>query len=286
MAREIVRTLLSLSPYMQVGVTPRDYEIVVVDNGSSQPIDRRASDSLGVTVRWLRIDDAPPSPARAVNVGLAAADAPMACVMVDGARLASPGLLCHTLLAARLHERVVVTPLGFHLGPDLQCRSTATGYDRAAEDALLEEVDWTRDGYRLFDISVLAGSSLGGWLCLPAESNALAAPRGIWEELGGYDEAFVSPGGGLVNLDAYRRACELPDVMPVLLLGEATFHQIHGGISTNSSTSRWNEFHAEYVRERGRDFVKPSRPPVCLGTPAPQVLGAPGWPALSIPAAD
>ena len=43
-------------------------------------------------------------------------------------------------------------------------RSVPLGYDQQEEDRLLDSVDWTHDGYRLFDISVLAGSSAGGGL--------------------------------------------------------------------------------------------------------------------------
>ena len=57
--------------------------------------------------------------------------------------------------------------------------------------------------------------------------------REMWDELGGYDEAFASPGGGLVNIDTLVRALELPGALPVLMIGEATFHQVHGGVTTN-----------------------------------------------------
>ena len=268
MERELPRTLHSLSPAMQRGIEPGDYELIAVDNGSVPPLEPvTAPGSIKTT--WLRIDDAPPSPAAAVNLGIESARADLVGVMVDGARLASPGLLRNALLASRLDERALVITLGFHLGWEPQQRSVAAGYDADAEDKLLAESGWLEDGYRLFDISAWAESSEGGWAGLPAESNALFMRRAMWHELGGMDEAFAIPGGGLVNLDLLARACELPGVHPVILLGEGTFHQVHGGVSTNSLSRRWEEYHAEYLRLRGKEYARPAYEPTYLGTRLP-----------------
>jgi hypothetical protein len=78
--------------------------------------------------------------------------------------------------------------------------------------------------------------------------------RTLWHELGGYDTAFQLPGGGLVNLDTWMRACELSNVRPTVLLGEGTFHQLHGGVATNGSIGTVERFHAEYEAIRQRDF--------------------------------
>lgn len=279
MPREIVRTVRSLSPPSQRGITVAEYELIVVDNGSSEPIDRQACEAFGATIRWLRIENAPVSPALAVNRGLMMASAPLVGVMIDGARMASPGLLHHALAASRLSPRPVIGTFSFHLGPGLQQQTVNDGYDASAEDALLSTVDWENDGYALFDISVPAASSAGGWFDLPAESNALFLPNHLWEELAGYDERFESPGGGLVNLDTFRRACDLPDSTLTMLLGEGTFHQVHGGISTNDrepagTHPKSETFHAEYERIRGEPFSKCSRRPSLFGTPGPHAVSA------------
>lgn len=109
--------------------------------------------------------------------------------------------------AARLDPRPVIATLEFHLGPEIQPKSVHNGYNQDVEDRLLDSVDWKGDGYRLFDISVFAGSCSRGWFRPLNESNALFLKREMWAELGGYDEHFVSPGGGFVNLDTYKRAC-------------------------------------------------------------------------------
>jgi hypothetical protein len=279
MSREIIRTAQSLSPAAQQGITASEYELLVVDNGSTEPIDREACEAYGATIRWLRIDNAPISPAMAANRGLMVASAPLVGVMIDGARMASPGLLHHALAAARLSPRPVIGTFSFHLGRELQQHAVPNGYDASTEDALLSTVDWENDGYALFDISVPAASSAGGWFDLPVESNALFLPNHLWEELAGYEERFEAPGGGFVNLDTFRRACELPDSTLIMLLGEGTFHQVHGGVSTNNrepeeARRRYEAFHEEYVRIRGRPFGKSDRRPLLVGTPSRQAVSA------------
>lgn len=272
MARELPRTIRSLSPLMQRGVKADDYEIILVDNGSTTPPNLEANQDWQAPVRYFERPNPTVSPVPAINQGLKLARSNLCGVMIDGARLASPGLIAAAIQASRLHPRPVIATLGFHLGPEVQMTSVQKGYDQATEDRLLEQQDWMADGYRLFDISVFAGSSSGGWFAPIAESNALFMPQALWQELGGYDERFVAPGGGLANLDLYARACALPDSQLIILLGEGTFHQVHGGVATNASRSRWDEFHDEYQKIRGCPFQIPQVTPLYIGQLVPQVL--------------
>ncbi len=283
MPREIPRTILSLSPAMQVGVSHDDYEVILVDNGSTHKFDIEQCRSTGVNLRVEELASGDPSPCRAINRGLAIARGDLCGVMIDGARLASPGLVAGALRARLLHDRPVISTLGFHLGPDVQMRSVLAGYDQQAEDRLLDSVDWTHNGYGLFDITVFAGSSAGGWFATQSESNALFLTKNLWEELGGYDERFRSPGGGLVNLDTYARACASPDSQLITLLGEGTFHQVHGGIATNATIHPWSTFHDEYIAIRGYPFAKPDVVPLFLGFVDPHVLASIARPAGGSP---
>src|SRR4051812_5850649 len=112
MAREVPRTLYSLSSAYQRDIDPDDYEVIVVDNGSSPPLDPRVIDRLDGHFRLIRIDQASPSPAPAANRGLAEARGDVIGVMIDGARLVTPGLLHFALHGVRLFDQAIVATLG------------------------------------------------------------------------------------------------------------------------------------------------------------------------------
>lgn len=264
MARELPRTLRSLAPDYQQGIGTDDYEVIVVDNGSPEPVDPAVLAAFPGRVRSARLDPAPPAPGAAANRGIALATGELVGLVLDGARMASPGLLTHARLARRLAERPVIAAPAYHLGSVRHMDAAASGYDQAAEDTMLAELEWEHDGYRLFSVSTLAASSARGWFAPMGECSSLFMAKELWDELGGIDEGFALPGGGLSNHDLYRRACELPGVQLVVLLGEGTFHQIHGGAATSGRLD-WDEMHAEYVARRGRPYAPPTNDRLYLG---------------------
>jgi len=264
MARELPRTLRSLSPGYQRDLAIDDYEVIVVDNGSTAPVDAELVAGFEGALRLERIDPAPPSPARAANHGLQLAAGELVGLVIDGARLASPGLLAEARRAASLAPRPVVTAPAFHLGPVRHMQAVDAGYDRATEDRLLAASGWELDGYRLFEISTPAGSWGRGLFGPAGESSSLFCHKRTWDEVGGLDERFALPGGGLVNHDLYRRACALDGAELIVLLGEGTFHQYHGGAAT-SRRHTWDEMHAEYEAITGDRHRPPSNEPLYLG---------------------
>jgi hypothetical protein len=162
-----------------------------------------------------------------------------------------------------------VTAPAYHLGSTTQME--AVGHDQAAEDELLAGSGWERDGYELFAISALAASSGRGWFGPMGESSSLFMRRSLWDELGGLDERFALPGGGLANHDLYRRACEAEGVQLVVLPGEGTFHQVHGGAAT-SRRFGWDEMHADYIGIRGHPYKPPGNQPIFFGMIPRQAL--------------
>jgi hypothetical protein len=224
---------------------------------------------LSDNIRYFTFDSGNSSPAAAVNFGVAQARSDLIGVMIDGARMASPRLIGMARRAARLHPRPIVATLAWHLGPSVQWDSRMAGYNQDVEDELLAQARWWEDGYRLFSISALAGSSAGGWFAPIAESNGLFLTAEMWNELQGYDERFNLPGGGFVNLDFFRRACQIPESELIILLGEGTFHQYHGGSATNARPEELVELSRIWAEQyrglRGEEFVAPTRARLYFG---------------------
>lgn len=259
MQREAERTLYSLSAEYQRDIDPEDYEIIVVDNGSNPAFDTACFEGLVGNFRVIRLFPAPSSPAHAINVGLASARGEVVGVMIDGARLVTPGLLHYARTGVNMYPGAVVATLGWYLGYDQQRWGIDCGYNKEREDAMLAAIDWQADGYRLFDISAGDETTVDGWFGVICESNALFLSRANWNLLNGVDEAFDFPGGGFVNLDLIIRAFELPQARLVVMLGEGTFHQLHGGIATNAGHDKiadkvalWRE---QYEQLRGKEWT-------------------------------
>ena len=275
MTREAPRTLHSLGAAYQ-GVDAGRYEVIAVDNGSSRPLAPEAVRAHGPQFRHSTFAPEAPSPCAAINHHARTVGSEFVMVCIDGARILSPGIVGLALQALRLAPRPFVYTLGMHLGPKPQNESMLEGYDQAAEDRLLGSVDWAADGYRLFGVSSVALSSRRGFFSVLSESNCFAMRRADFIALGGLDERFVSPGGGLVNLDFFNTVHARADMQPVMLLGEATFHQFHGGIATNVAMQDhpWRRMRAEYAEIRRRPFASNWRPPLYFGCVDPAVHGA------------
>jgi len=142
MVRELPRTLKTLSPAMQRGLEVSDYEIIVVDNASSEPVDQDYCRSLSPNIRFMNSIANSVSPAQAINEGIATARSDFVGVMIDGARMVSPGILRAALDAAGNDPYSVVGTLAFHLGHAVQMESVKNGYDQEVEDKLLASVPW------------------------------------------------------------------------------------------------------------------------------------------------
>ena len=105
-------------------------------------------------------------------------------------------------------------------------------------------------------ISVWAGAHHHKNAFTQNESNAFALWRSLWNKIGGYREGFARSGGGLCNLEIFSRLVERPHARNILLLGETTFHQVHGGAAT-SDVSYFAASLEEFKEVTGHDYRLP-----------------------------
>lgn len=269
MPEQARKTLYSFSTAYQRGVAADDYEVIVVENESDQLMGADAVRDLPGDFRYFLRKETRPTPVFAVNFGAAQARGSHIAVVIDGARMCTPGVVSYMLAAARLSPHAVTAVPGYHLGHELQQVSILNGYDEAAEAELLAGIQWPADGYRLFEIACLSGSGSSGFFKPIGESNCFVVPKAVFDELGGFDEGFTETGGGQVNLDFYKRAIELPHTQLVILFGEGSFHQIHGGVTTGTKGSHREEtmaaHFAQYASLRGEAYSPPGKRAIYLG---------------------
>jgi cephalosporin hydroxylase len=260
MRREAARTLRSLSRSYQRGIDDLDYEVIVVENGSDpeQRLGEEFVRSFGDEFRYIDLgSEASPSPARAINHGIAATDAPVLALLIDGAHVVTPGVLRYGMLGLATYAPAIVTAKQWYLGPGQQPQTVAGGYDQELEDRLLDQIEWPTDGYRMFEIGHFIGDR--DWFDGEWESNCIFVPRSLLEQVGDMDESFSTPGGGFVNLDFFERMVGTPGLTLVTMLGEGSFHQVHGGTTTNTSEPQGlvRTYDDQYEELRGRRFQVP-----------------------------
>jgi cephalosporin hydroxylase len=84
------------------------------------------------------------------------------------------------------------------------------------------------------------------------------------------------PGGGFANLDLYERLGSSSGLTVVSILGEGSFHQVHGGVTTNQPDSELRRsrvfgYGEHYASLRGRRFRGPNKPIHYVGRmPSPE----------------
>jgi len=267
MRREARRTLYSLTRAYQRNANKLSYEVIVIDNGSTQPLDQAWVKSFGENFRYVYFDAQTSSPCKALNYGEKIATGRLISLCIDGARIFSPGILYYSMLATRIYENPFIYTLAMHIGSKPQKFLAEENYSQPDEDLLVATVDWERDGYSLFDISCVAPSSGNGYFSRLAESSCVTMLRSTYRDIGGFDERFTSAGGGLTNPDFFNRANALEGINPVMLLGEATFHQFHGGTATNALRKNhpWPTMAEEYYNIHGKSYRPNSRIPSYFG---------------------
>jgi hypothetical protein len=272
MPREAPRTILSAGIPYQKGVAETDYEVVVVDNGSTRRLNAHDRHNLPAGVRIVDMPEARPSPVFALNwAANTVATGDLLMFVIDGARIFSDGLYSATIAAHELVADAFVYTLGWHLGPKMQMISTQEGYDEDVEDRLIASSGWPERPDGLFDISVFAGSSQAGFFGNIAESNAFSIPRRLLERVGGFDERFTSAGGGLSNLEMFARYVTRPNARNVCLLSDGTFHQVHGGVATSGKVE-FETFNREHLKILDREYTVPDYERLHYGKVRPSAM--------------
>ena len=272
MVREVPRTVLSMSPDYQ-GVQADRYEIELVEMPSPSVLGEAEKAGFPANLRHtLESDNLPLTVA--VNRAVARTSAPHVLICVDGARILSAGVVRYCLEAIRINPRATVAFHGLHLGLRPQQVAVPDGtHSTAIEDRLLDGIEFPRYPNRLFSIATWAESSRDGWFGPMAESCAIMLSRSRFDELSGFDERVTTPGGGLANSDFFARATAEPSSPLIVVLGEGTFHQFHGGSTTTSHAGRYRELAATFEEQTGQPIAPmPQRVVRYLGSLPPPAL--------------
>jgi cephalosporin hydroxylase len=266
MRREAARTLRSLSRTYQLDLDDVSYEVIAIENGSApeQKLGAELVESFGPEFRYIDLgDEAHPSPVHALNRGIKEGRGNCFTLMIDGAHVLTPSVLRFGLTGLRTYHPAIVATQPWYVGPGQQGEAMSDGYDQAYEDRLFRRIGWPDQGYRLFEI----GHFVGGrdWLDGMWESNCLFVRREQLEQVGGFDESYDMAGGGFANLDIYERLGSSPDVTVVSIIGEGSFHQLHGGVTTNQTEadrrhSRIHGYREHFAELRGRTFRGHGKP--------------------------
>jgi hypothetical protein len=232
--------------------------VLCIDNGSSEPLDPEWVRSFGPEFRLVVPSEIRPSPCRAINEAAAMAKGRYLAVMIDGAHVLTPGVFREVWDTVEESPDAVIALRQWFVGGD-QRWLASVGYTTLQEDMLFDKMGWPADGYKLFNMGTPIWESPFHWFTGLIESNCLFLPTALYARIGGMNEAFAEPGAGYANLDLFKRAASAIDEPVVALIGEASFHQFHGGTTTNVSDEekdrRVRSYENEYARLHGKAFI-------------------------------
>ncbi|MGB3620692.1 MAG: glycosyltransferase family A protein [Ketobacter sp.] len=263
------KTLASLAVDYQRNVRTEDYEVLVMENNSGNNLGQERAIKHGSNFRYYLRHETEPTPIHAINFAVQESRADFIGIIIDGARMLTPGVVSYTIAALAIAEQPVICVPGYHLGAKLQQEAMQEGYDETHEQMLLDSIQWPSDGYRLFEISCFSGTSSGGYFKPLSESNCLCMSKQLYAEIGGCDKRFNETGGGQVNLDLYKRASERDNTTLIALIGEGSFHQFHGGITTGQMGEEridtMRRHFAQYASIRGEAYIPPDKRPILFG---------------------
>ena len=247
--REAERTLHSLTTKYQLDAVPGSYKVMVLDSGSTEPLDPERIKSFGKYFEYHYVETNYPSPAEALQKGLTFVDTPYVGISIDGARMLSPGIINGFFEILKIDKNPFVYTPRYYLGKYVQMDSVKRGYKKETEDLLLNSVNWKENGYHLFKISSIEQSEEYEYDAL-GESNLFFCSTKELRESEQLDKPYYSLGGGLMNLDCFLFFTSHKHIKTYCLVGEATFHQIHGGVVSNAKReeSKLPQYRKEFFK--------------------------------------
>jgi len=244
--KQIERTLISCSENYQ-NAPGNEIEVIIADNGSTEPLPEGLKKRFPVISKILRTDGQP-SPVFALNAAIKHAKYDTIAMMIDGAHILSPGVFKNTKEVCQLNAQPVINVPQYYLGSISQnLNPKRNAWDR--ETWRLEKMDWPKKGYSLFNYALFPSENIQRTHHGAIETNCLIAKKSTWEKLGGFDERFDEPGAGYANLEIFSRFINAMDTNYVVFPGEGSFHQDHSGTTTNKSPAERDEIVKKF-RER------------------------------------
>jgi hypothetical protein len=262
---QAMNTLMSLQADYQFDAPEHDYEVIVVENKSSNCLNGKDVEALGKNFHYFLREESGVSPAAAINFAATHAQGQYVGLVIDGARMLSPGVIKYVLAATRMYDAPLVAVPGY----ELKSPVSATAPQRTEwEKSQLTSIDWNNNGYRLFEQAQFSEGNLQGYFHPLMECSALFCQRSAFEQIGGANIEFNKPGGGSLNLHIYRSLGLISRAQLVILPGEGSFHQFHSGVTTRSYEDRERtitEFNDQLNSFWDGQYKALTREPIYLG---------------------
>lgn len=273
MRRQAERTLLTMFPDFQKDIKQSEYEVIVVENESTEMLDPNFIKNLPVNIKYFSRKETSVTPVAAINFAFEQCAGSFIGLILDGARMLSPKVLSYAKMAYLIHPESLVSVPGYHLGEKEQHLNTIEDIQKEVE--WLNCSNWQKNGYELFNFAVFGGGNRFGFFHPFMESNCFFSSFNKFKLTGFADPSFDLPGGGALNLHMFRSIGLMPDTPYFLLYGEGTFHQSHGGVTTNNIQDREKllaQTKAQLESKWHGGFHALRREPILLGTPHPYMM--------------
>ncbi len=270
--REAERSLYSLSTPYQKGVTNEQYEVLVLDSGSTEPLIASDVTKFGPNFRYEYVQTNHPSPTETLRYGLSQVKTDFVGIIIDGAHILSPGILKSYFEIQKINSQSFVYVPIHHLGNYQQNDSMTLGYNKEVEDKALAELNWRENGYSLFQFCCFDQSNFYEFRT-QSESNCYFLPTKELRDIKTFDKDYFSIGGGLINLDTFQSLNESDSLVNYTLIGESTFHQFHGGTSTNIERENHpiNLYRNEFKLLNGYNYRQSESPTIYYGAYHPSI---------------